>query len=204
MHAQQPRSAETVRKIAELALGDALEIILLIELIKKQNEDGINEKLNAANAGQAALVFRNALIARLVTLITRAYARPRQGDLHVRVVVDLLKDNTTRQIFTSVAGGREKVADFESRWARCHGDHRRKPIEHFRDKFRVHLGEPKEIKPTVYKDLFGFGAATTELMVSLALATRVAVTPIDNADPDVKACVDAFWEPWKQSPELSR
>ncbi len=190
--------ADEVRKIADLAFGDAVEITSLIELIRRQNADGINAEMNKAGAGRAAMVLRNAMIARLVTLVARAYAPAKKGDLHVRVAVDIFRDNTTRQMFTSVAGGKEKVADFEKRWLRCHGDHRKPAIKEFRDKFTAHLGEPSNSDPATYKDLFDFGAATAELMESLALATGAIVAPI-KSDPDVTECAAKFWQPWKKA-----
>ena len=100
MVAQQPepQSAETVRKIAGHALSDAEEITLLIALIEEQNKGGVNKKLNEAGAGNAGMVLRNALIARLVTLIARSYAKPKDGDLHLRVAVNLLMTKTTREV----------------------------------------------------------------------------------------------------------
>jgi hypothetical protein len=50
---QQP-SAETVRKVAEQALADAVEITLLIALIQGQNTGGVNDQLSKAGAGRAA------------------------------------------------------------------------------------------------------------------------------------------------------
>lgn len=49
------RPAETVRKVAELALADAVEITLLIALMQGQNTGGVNDRLNKAGAGRAAL-----------------------------------------------------------------------------------------------------------------------------------------------------
>lgn len=188
--------AETVRKIGDLALSDAVEITVLIELIRKQNADRINNELNKAGAGRAAIVLRNSMIARLVTIVARAYAPAKHGDLHVRIAKDLLKDNVTRQIFTSTAGGKERVSDFETRWPKCCGDHRRPRVKEFRDKYTAHLGEPTEIETATYNDLFRFAAATAELMESLALVTRAAVNPVAS-DADVMECADKFWQPWK-------
>jgi hypothetical protein len=71
--AQAPiHHADIVRKVADQALSDAVEITVLIELIEKQNSNGINDKLNKAGAGRAAMVLRNAMIARLVTIVARA------------------------------------------------------------------------------------------------------------------------------------
>jgi hypothetical protein len=191
----QVRDGETVRKIAEQAMGDAIEITLLIRLLEGQNTGEINKELSEAGAANAAMVVRNALIVRLVILIARAYACPKHGDLHLRVGADLLKNNVTRQVFQG-GNGLAKIAAFEAQFAKCRGDHRLPSIKHFRDKYTAHLGEPKNIPEATYRDLFAFGAATAEVMELLARATGVAVTPI-KTDPDLLASPDAFWAPWK-------
>ena len=58
------RAAETVREIAEEAMRDAIEITLLIGLLKVQNAGGVNDKLANAGASEAAKALRNALVAR--------------------------------------------------------------------------------------------------------------------------------------------
>jgi hypothetical protein len=190
-------SAETVRMIAEQALGDAVEITELIALLKGQNAGAVNKKLKEAGAARAGVVVRNALIARLVILVARAYANPKDGDMHLRVGATLLQNNTTRQI---VAGGNgtEELAAFDAHWDKCRGDHRLPSIKQFRDKYTAHLGEPKDIQETTYRDLFAFGADTAKAMELLALATGVAVTPLDT-DPDLVRSPEAFWAPWKQA-----
>jgi hypothetical protein len=62
----QIRPAERVRKVAELALEDAVEITLLIGLMEGQNTGGVNTQLNEAGAARSAMVVRNALLSRLV------------------------------------------------------------------------------------------------------------------------------------------
>jgi hypothetical protein len=186
-----------VRKVADLALSDAVEITLLTALIEKQNAGGINERLNRAGAGRATVVLRNALIARLVMLIARAYSKPKHGDLHLRVAAGLLEDNVTRQIFIS-GNGEEKLAAFDAHWAKCRGDHRLPPIKDFRDKYTAHLGEPKDIQEATYRDLFEFGAATAKAMELLALATGVAVDPM-STELELASSPEAFWAPWAQS-----
>jgi AbiU2 len=195
MAAHSTRPAETVRKVAELALGDAVEITLLIALMRGQDAGGVNNQLDAAGAGRAAGVVRNALMARLVLLIARAYSEPKHGDLHLREATCLLKDNTTRQIFGS-SNGYEKLAAFDAHWAKCRGDHRLPPIKAFRDKFTAHLGEPKDIQEATYSDLFAFGAETAKAMELLALATGIAIKPLDT-DPSLVSSPEAFWAHWK-------
>jgi hypothetical protein len=186
---------QPVREIAEQAMGDAVEITLLIGLLKEQNTGGVNKTLGEAGASQAGVVLRNALVARLVVLIARTYAEPRQGDRHVRVAADLLKNKITRQIFQT-GDGADNLAAFDAHWVKCRGDHRLPAIKVFRDKYTAHLGEPKDIE-TTYADLFGFGTETAKLMELLARAARVAVNPIGE-DAELIAGPGKFWAPWKE------
>jgi hypothetical protein len=191
----EPHSAEKIRKVANLALDDALQIMTLVELLRRQSTDGVNARLSKAGAGRAATAVRNAMIGYLVLLISRAYADPKPGDLHLRVAADLLKsDKTAREIFDS-SNTSKKVADFEAHWTKCRGDHRLQRITHFRDKYTAHLGEPKDIPEPEYAELFGFGDATIQAMELLALVTRVAVKSI-NENSDALQWAEAFWKPW--------
>jgi hypothetical protein len=61
----QSRPAETIRKAAELALNDAIEIRQLIALMRTQNAGDVNKRLTEARAGRARTVVQNALLARL-------------------------------------------------------------------------------------------------------------------------------------------
>jgi hypothetical protein len=190
-----PHNAEKIRKIANQALDDALHILALIELLRKQSADGVDARLSQAGASNAATGARNAMIGYLVLLISRAYAKPREGDLHLRVAADLLRsDKMAREIFDS-ANRPKKVADFEEHWAKCLGDHRRERIEHFRDKHTAHLGEPKKIPEPEYRELFGFGEATVEAIELLALVTGVAVKSIKDNNDAVQSA-EAYWRPW--------
>jgi hypothetical protein len=167
-------------------LDDAVQIMTLIELLKRQNIDGINARLSKAGAGRAATAVRNAMIGYLVLLISRAYADPKPDDLHLRVAADLLKnDKTAREIFDS-GNTSKKVADFESHW-----------IKHFRDKYTAHLGEPKDIPESEYAELFAFGDATVQAMELLALVTRVAVKSIKE-NSDALQSAEALWKPWSK------
>lgn len=194
----EPRRAEVIRKISELGLNDAVEIITLIALLKEQNSGGVNKKLGEAGARRAGKAITNALIARLVTLIARAYAKTRQGDLHLRTAVEFLEDKTMREIFGS--GNRaQKLTEFDAHWLKCRGDHRLPKLNEFRNKNTAHLGEPtdKDAAEATYTELFEFGAATAKLLELLALGTGVAVNPI-KPDELTKA-PQVFWAPWKQS-----
>ena len=190
--------AISIEAVQSHRLNDGEQILnAVIELAHKQPLllfDALTPS-DVHGARSAAVVVRNALITRLVTLITRAYPEPKKGDLHLREAARLLeKDNVTRQIFGS-GDDKKKLAEFEAHWIKCRGDHRLPRIKHFRDKYTAHLGEPKDVDAASYRDLFEFGTLTARAMELLALVTRVAVEPI-STDPDIVSSAEAFWAAW--------
>ena len=187
---------ETVREILRLALTDASEILVIIALLETQNSDDINHRVSEAGAAQAGIVIRNSLIGRLVTLVTRAYAESRPGDLHLQRAFDLLKDNPSIRLRLEANGSSVTLSAAEKHWQECRGNHRREQISHFRDKLTVHLGQPRSIPMPVYSDLFGFANATIDGIEKLAFAIGLANVKIrDNIDAWPAA--HAFWQPWK-------
>jgi hypothetical protein len=190
-------ASDVVVVIAKSALSDAIEIITLINLIREQNAGGLNKRLAEAGAGQASRACRNALIARLVILTARAYVKPRNGDRHVQVAVNLLQAKTVRDTFTS-GGNAERMDAFDAQWLKCKQDERLPKIKAFRDKYTAHLGEPEEIQEATYVELFEFGVETAKSMELLALAANVATKRV-SSDPSLTASAQAFWRPWKSS-----
>lgn len=87
----QKPAEQVVPEVAKQALEDAKEITVLLGIIREQNAGGVNNRLRDAGAGNAA---QDALITRLVILVARAYAKPRHGDRHVQVAVNLLATTT--------------------------------------------------------------------------------------------------------------
>ena len=87
------------------------------------------------------------------------------------------------------------MADLEAHWAKCRGDNRLQKINHFRDKYTAHLGEPKDIPEPEYRELFEFGDTTVEAIDVLGLVTGVIVKPIRGNNNAVKSA-EAFWKPW--------
>jgi hypothetical protein len=191
------RPEQIVRKVAELALNDAIELHVVMALLKRQTDE-VNKRLGEAGASRAAAAVQNALLARLVILIARAYSRPKDGDLHLRVAAELLeKNNLVRQIFATGGDATKRITDFETHWLKCRDDQRRTRIEDFRHKYTAHLGESKGIPDVTSAELFDFGDATARTMELLALATGVAVKPLDT-DPTLQSCAEVFWKPWSQ------
>lgn len=187
--------AETVREIAGLGYGgDALEILVLIEIMETQNSGDINANLSDAGAAQAGIVVRNSLLTSLLIIVARAYANARPGDKHLQRAFDLLKDQKVRDEFYGRARG-ASLADAEAHWLKCKSDHRLGALVHFRDKFTAHIGTPKNIPLPKFKDVFAVAHDTVVAMEKLARATGIANVPVYD-QIDAKPTAEAFWRPW--------
>jgi AbiU2 len=194
--ATQENKSETLLEILGQALFDAQEILVLISLIRKQNEGTINPKLNEAGAGGAGLVLRNALIARLTLLVSRVFAKPWPKDRHFQQAIELLKDD---QVLLSRGADRTEVRAAIKAFNRCRSDGRFRKIKQFRDKYTAHLGEPDKNIPAVeYHELFSFSDAVVECIERCAKAARIADVAIrEQAEADSLAT--AFWKPWSSA-----
>jgi len=193
--ALKPNHVETVRQIVNLALGDGMEIVVLMALLHNGNEKGVSGKLSDAGAGQAGLIVRNSLFTRLILMVTREFASPsREGDLHIGRAFELLTEDTLA-IFQGV-GSPDDISAAMDQWKKLRDDQRMNSLIHFRDKKTAHLGASKpNIPAAINKDLFALGEATVDLIDRLAKGTAMAEGKIrDNID--AKPTVDAFWKPW--------
>jgi hypothetical protein len=179
-----------VRQIGNIALQNALEILLLIELLETQNGNGINESISDAGAGGAGIVVRNSLITRLVLLVSQCCSIPRPRDLHLERGFDLLEEASGDLNHDSQA-----IAEAQAYFARCKGDARREKVKHFRDKYTAHLGEPKTTPKPAYKEVYSFARDTVTCIEKFAHAIGIADTLIADQIEAVPLAV-AFWQPW--------
>lgn len=192
--ATRKNNVETVREIVKLALGDGMEIVALMTLLDHGNKNGISRSLSDAGAAQAAIVMRNSVFSRLIILITREFAKSRDGDMHLGRAIELLEGDTL-SIFQGVGSPQDLAAAIEG-WKKLRGDQRMSSLIHFRDKQTAHLGvsDPR-IPPAINRDLFALGEETIDLIDLLAKGTRMAEIKIrDNID--AQTTVDAFYKPW--------
>ncbi|WP_398471341.1 hypothetical protein [Tardiphaga sp.] len=193
-------SIQSIKKIFAGALFDAQEILVLRRLLQVQNEAGVNASLNEAGAGGAAIIVRNALIARLVLLVSRCFPKSRTGDRHLREAVELLKDGDVRTRFSIDENALSTAIDsFSSLLA----DHRQERIKNFRDKFTAHLGDPEDKPMPNFKELFDFSTELANCIEALARAVKLTSDSVsENADADNQA--QLFWGPWiKDRPKLA-
>lgn len=185
---------ENVRQIVNLALGDDMEIVVLMTLLQSGNENGVSANLSNAGAGQAGIVVRNSLFARLILMITREFARSREGDMHLGRAFELLEGDTLA-IFEGV-GSPDDLRAAIDKWKKIRDDQRLNSLIHFRDKETAHLGvKNPNIPAAINKDLFDLGEATVDLIDRLAKGTGMANVKV-RSNVDAKPTVDAFWRPW--------
>jgi hypothetical protein len=185
-----------VYEISDAAFGDAIEIREIIELLQRKNDEVIRSNLRENDAGLASSIVQNALLTRLVLLVSRAFAKPRQTDLHIGRAFLLLQDEAVlAEIETRVPF--LPVTDVMALWLKLKSDHRLPIIVHFRDKFTAHLGQPHpDISLPEYQQLFDFAREASNLMSALAMATGARSENVDTWDGEAKQSAEAFWSPW--------
>lgn len=192
--ALKKNDVETVREIINLALGDGMEIVVLMALLQSQNENSVNAKLAAANAGEAGAFVRNSLFAWLIVKLTREFATSREGDLHLGRAFELLRGDTLA-IFQGV-GSPVDINAAMDQWKKLRDDQRLNSLIHFRDKKTAHLGASNpNIPAALYKDVFALGEATVDLIDRLAKGTGITNLKI-RENVAAKLMADAFWRPW--------
>jgi alkanesulfonate monooxygenase SsuD/methylene tetrahydromethanopterin reductase-like flavin-dependent oxidoreductase (luciferase family) len=192
--APRQNDVETVRQIVNLALGDGMEMVVLMTLLESGNKNGISKSLSDAGAAQASIVVHNSLFTRLITMIAREFAKSRDGDMHLGRAIELLEEDTLA-IFQGVGSPDDLSAAIED-WKKLRGDQRLNSLTHFRDKQTAHLGSTNpDIPPAINKELFSLGEATVDLIDRLAKGTGMTHIKIrDNID--AQNAVDAYWKPW--------
>lgn len=193
--AEDENRHELVCSFADQGYQDAIQIRQLVQLLRRQNEGSINAQLNEAGAGQAAGVARNALIANLVLLVSRAHAHIREGDQHVHRAFELLNAAEVKAEFDQ-RGSKHLLNEAIELWGRLQEDERRRRIKHFRDKFTAHLGAPEDIPFPQYDELFSFALETTRAMDLLARGTGVRSETVDAWDESCERSSLNFWGPW--------
>jgi AbiU2 len=188
-----------VYEISDTGFTDGIEIRQIVELLEIQNNEGVNDALSQTDATTAALMLRNALMTRLVMLVSRVYASSREDDMHVGRAFDLLGDNAVmNEIRTRGPAG--SLDDAIGTWRRLKGDHRLPKIKQFRDKYTAHLGKPNPKMPLPeFNELFSFAQETTVLLDKLARATGARTEGLDTWNYQVRESAEAFWKPWIQS-----
>jgi hypothetical protein len=160
--------------------------------LRDQNSGGINANLNAAGAGGAGGVLRNALVARLTMLVSRCFTKPRDGDRHLHQAINMLGEGETAAAFQPHD---DDLSAAITTFEQLKADHRQEKIKNFRDEFTAHLGDPLDRPMPNYTELFEFAALTVGCIQRLAQTLRL----IEGTVAEMAKAEDlstAFWEPW--------
>lgn len=196
----EQRYANEAWEMSDKAYVDGIELLHLIELLQRQNTGVVNDKLNAAGAGDAANFIRNAILSRIVLFVAGAYAPARRGDLHLKRAFDLLK---CPAVFHELGlrGSPKLLDEAKELWTKCSAnDARLAPIKHFRDKFTAHSSEPiKDIRLPPYIDLFGFARDTMIVMDKFARGTGARTEPLSDWQPQAAESSEQFWSIWEKN-----
>jgi len=192
-------SAARVREIAIENFSNALEILQLIEVMQQQNRNRINGNLSEAGAARAAMVVRNALIARITLLVAGAFSPTREGDKHLRKAFELLERPDVRAEVEK-SGSKDALRDAIKLWQDINQHDQVPIVKHFRDKYTAHSAKPKQDIPIpTYNEFFELARATTAVMEKLAHATGGTSETLEELLDEMAVSAQAFWEPWEFS-----
>jgi hypothetical protein len=187
-----------VDKISDGGFMDGIEIRQIIEILRVQNEEGVNDALSKTDAATAAMMVRNSLFTRLVLLVSRVYAPPQKDDMHVGRAFELLMDNALKAEIET-RGPEGSLDEALKTWEKLKADNRLPKVKQFRDKYTAHLGKPNpKIPLPEFQELFAFARETTVLLDQLARATGARTEGLDIWDYQTRESAEAFWAPWLQ------
>jgi hypothetical protein len=184
-------SAKMVHDIAADAFRDAIDIRFIIETLEAGNDPQAFQAVNRSHTAQVAECVYRALWTRLLIIVSRAYAKSRDGDLHVQHAFDLLKDATVRGAVES-DGNAALLAEAILLWSKCRGDHRLNQVLAFRDKQIAHWGELDQ-RPPIINDIFAVSRATTAAFEKLAQGCGVVTLNVDSQLMGYPEAAARFW-----------
>jgi hypothetical protein len=192
------KSIRLAHEVAKDAFIDALEILQLIEVMRRQNTNEINKNLSDAGAGGAALVVRNSFIARITTLVARCYARTsRADDKHLRRAFELLENAEVRAEIEK-SGSKSDLVEAERLWKNLTDGDILARVKHFRDKLTAHWAKPNpDIPIPSYTEFFDFAISTTQVMERLAHAVGGTGDTLDEMRAEYVLAAQTFWKPWE-------
>jgi AbiU2 len=171
-------------------------MLALIEVLETGNEHAVVKAINAAEAVRAAQLVRHALFAHLHILVSRAYSRARDRDLHAQRAFDLLTEPAVRAKVAE-RGIEDDLAEAERLWRSCRGDHRLKAFLHYRDKYLAHRSEPTPgIPRPLVMEAFEIANATVNAIERLAHGTGVVGLSLASQLPAYSESAQRFWAPW--------
>jgi hypothetical protein len=186
-----------IKKITTDSFLTAMEILQIVDVLERLNLVPIVENLDRSGAARAAIVVRNSLIARLVTIASGVFSPVREGDRHLKLAVKLLGDVEARRAIEHV--GSSAGLDLAlHKWEALEADPRLLILKHFRNKFTAHTAVPiADIPLPQYDEMFAFSREVAALMESFADATGVLPETLSATEPLRIQSARIFWRPWE-------
>ena len=184
-------SAKKVRDIAADVFRDAIDIRFIIETLEAGNDPKAFQAVNGSRTAPVAECVYRALWTRLLIIVSRAYAKSRDGDLHAQHAFDLLKDATV-QIAVGSDGNAAFLAEAIALLSKCRGDHRLSPVLAFRDKQVAHWSELGRRAPII-NDIFAVSLNTAAAFEKLAQGCGVVTLSLDSQLMGYPEAAARFW-----------
>jgi hypothetical protein len=198
------KSVEIVDEVAKNAFGDALEILQLITLMRRQNTVGINKCLSEKGAADPARAIRNAFVSRITTLASRCYSKvTRDDDRNLRRAFECLDDPAVRSAFEK-RSDKGTVTEAIELWKKLDANDSALRVKHFRDKLTAHWAKPNpDIAIPAFKELFEFSEGTAQLIEKLARVVGGKGETLNQFQERYAATAESFWKPWEGPPDDS-
>ena len=192
--------AERIYKVALTSFSEAIDFRRCIEALEASNQADVLRSLEKANAAPAADLIRRALFGRLLIGVMTAFDLPvKPNDFHLRVGMDLVKEEIPRMLILQRGGKLDDIEAAERRWADCLNFEPRKRLRSYRNKFVAHLSDPPAgMKDPIVSELFDLARMTAEVAELLARGTGIgAELSLDSQVVPFRDSSLALWGKWK-------
>jgi hypothetical protein len=168
-------------------------MLSIIEVLNAANNNGVNEKLNAAGAGRAAGHIQRALFTRLqIIVVARHYTPLHKDDICAGQAFKLLRNERLRdELAANDLDGR--IASAVDAWTACNADERLKAYMHLRHKMLAHVATPDpDIPIPLYDEVLAIAKNTASCINRLANGVGIIGLEIETQIPAQKESADAF------------
>jgi len=189
---------ERILKVAKIAFFEAIDMRACIEALEASNQSNVSRSLDDAKAALAAELIQKALFGRLLMEVMTAFDPEKQGDFHLKVGMNLIRQDVPRKIVLQRGGKIEDIEAAERCWTRCLNFEPFERLRTYRNKFVAHLSDsPAGMKDPIISELFDLARMTAEVAENLAHGTGVATVSLESQVMPHQESSRAFWAPWR-------
>jgi hypothetical protein len=197
---QLPPRPSVFTRLPNTAFFEAIDIRACIEALEASNQPDVSRSLNNARAAHAAELIQKALFGRLLMEVMTAFDPVRPGDFHLKVGMDLIREEIPRMVVLQRGGKLDDIEAAERCWADCLNFEPLERLRTYRNKFTAHLSDPPDgMKNPIISELFDLARMTAEVAEHLAHGTGIAAISLESQVIPFRESSRAFWEKWKAS-----